>query len=30
MNIPIDSMQYNTEHCRMHDDTDDEHRVKVY
>ena len=25
--IPMDSVQYNTEHCGINDDMDDEHRV---
>ena len=29
LKIPMDSVQYNTEHCGMHDDTDGEHRVTV-
>ena len=28
LKIPMDSVQYNTEHCGMHDDTDDKHRVR--
>ena len=27
LKIPMDSVQYNTKHCGIHDDTDDEHSV---
>ena len=27
LKIPTDSVQYNTEHYGMHDDTDDEHSI---
>ena len=29
LKILMDSVQYSTKHCGMHDNTDDEHRVKV-
>ena len=29
LKIPIDFVQYNTEHCGISDDTDDEHSVYV-
>ena len=29
MKIPMDSVQYNTKHCGIIDDTDDEHSVFV-
>ena len=27
MKVPMDGAQYNTHHCGIHDDTDDEHSV---